>query len=66
MIDKDYTDYLQDILDSIIDIDNFISGMRDKLIHDYFGVDLEIVWQAANSDIPPLKQDIKRIINDQG
>ncbi|MBI5529577.1 MAG: DUF86 domain-containing protein [Deltaproteobacteria bacterium] len=32
-----------------------MAGMRDKLIHEYFGVDLEIVWQSATQDLPPLK-----------
>ena len=30
--------------------------MRDKLIHDYFGVDVEILWKTAKDEIPPLKQ----------
>ena len=33
-----------------------IAGMRDKLIHDYFSVDLEAVWKTATSDLPPLKE----------
>lgn len=32
-----------------------MAGMRDKLIHEYFGVDIEIVWLAATEDLPSLK-----------
>ena len=32
-----------------------MSGMRDKLIHDYFGVDVEVVWKSVKEDIPYLK-----------
>lgn len=35
-----------------------IAGMRDKLIHDYFSVDLEAVWKAATKDIKELKTEI--------
>lgn len=38
-----------------------IAGMRDKLIHDYFDVDLETVWETATNDIPNLLPDIKSI-----
>jgi uncharacterized protein with HEPN domain len=32
-----------------------MSGMRDKLIHDYFGVDIDTVWDTVEKDIPALK-----------
>lgn len=39
-----------------------ITGMRDKLIHDYTGVDLEIVWKTASKDIPKLLEEINKIL----
>jgi uncharacterized protein with HEPN domain len=36
-----------------------MAGMRDKLIHEYFGVDVEILWKTAKDDIPPLKNVIQ-------
>ena len=32
-----------------------IAGMRDRLVHDYFSVDLGVVWETINKDIPKLK-----------
>lgn len=40
-----------------------IAGMRDKLIHDYSNVDLEILWETAQHDLPQLKLLILGIIN---
>ncbi|NUM55303.1 MAG: DUF86 domain-containing protein [Candidatus Hydrogenedentes bacterium] len=39
-----------------------IAGLRDKLIHGYFGVDLEIVWSIATTDAPNLRPHIERIL----
>ena len=104
-----YLDYIQDILDSIRDIESFIKGMtfeefkkdrktinavvrsievigeaskkippdlkakysdvpwkkmagiRDKLIHEYFGIDLEILWVVSKKEIKQIKPAILRI-----
>jgi uncharacterized protein with HEPN domain len=39
-----------------------IAGLRDKLIHGYFGVDLELVWKISTKDIPELKDQISKIL----
>jgi uncharacterized protein with HEPN domain len=110
---RDYRDYLQDILDAVNDIENFVgnmsyedfskdrktlnavvrsieiigeaaknipdalkakykelpwkqmTGMRDKLIHAYFGVDVETLWKAVKENIPPLKKAIQKMLKDQ-
>lgn len=109
---RDYRDYINDIYDSIKDIENFVgtlsydefiedrktinavirsleilgeaskkipvelrtkypnipwkemSRMRDKLIHEYHGVDPEIVWTVIKEEIPPMKPYIEKIKKD--
>ncbi len=38
-----------------------MAGMRDKLIHDYMGVDIDVVWKTIESDIPIVHEMIKKI-----
>ena len=40
-----------------------IAGMRDKVIHGYFNVDIDRVWTVIIKDIPLLKREIEKIIN---
>ena len=39
-----------------------MAGMRDRLIHDYGGVDYEIVWQTIAEDVPDLLAKLKAIL----
>ena len=111
---RDYRDYIQDIIDSINDIESFtrdmsfedfnndrktinavvrsievigeatknlsksvrdmnssipwkkMSGMRDKMIHEYFGVDIEILWKVAKEDVSSLKPLLENILKSLG
>ncbi len=42
-----------------------IKGMRNKLIHDYGHVDLELVWAVVQKDLPLLEPQIRQILNEQ-
>jgi uncharacterized protein with HEPN domain len=41
-----------------------MAGLRDKVAHDYFGVDLEVVWDTAIDDAPSLKPLTMKILNE--
>ena len=112
MKNRVYLDYVQDIIDSIRDIESFVkgmkfeefkkdrktvnavvrsievigeaskkipatiaakypgvpwkkmAGMRDKLIHEYFGIDLEILWTVAKRDIKGIRPEIRRMLRE--
>lgn len=109
---REFTDYLQDILDAIEKVEGFtqgmdyeqfaaddktvfaviraleiigeaskkipksvkdkypsvpwreIAGIRDKLIHGYFGVNIAVIWKTVEQDIPDLRPSIVKIIKD--
>jgi uncharacterized protein with HEPN domain len=39
-----------------------VAGMRDQLVHHYFGVDLEVVWRVVEVELEPLLQVIERLV----
>ena len=42
-----------------------IIGMRNILVHQYFDIDLDVVWDAATNDLPSLKLQIKNILTEK-
>ncbi|MDX2231100.1 MAG: DUF86 domain-containing protein [Leptolyngbyaceae cyanobacterium bins.349] len=41
-----------------------IAGMRDKVIHQYFGVNLQVLWDTVQQDLPALQPVIAHMLND--
>jgi uncharacterized protein with HEPN domain len=39
-----------------------MAGTRDKLIHEYFGVNLQTLWKAVKEDLPPVKRAVKSLL----
>jgi len=37
-----------------------ITGLRNRIVHDYFGLDLDIIWQIIRNDLPPLKAQLEK------
>jgi uncharacterized protein with HEPN domain len=38
-----------------------IAGLRNRIVHDYFGLDLEIIWEIIQHDLPELKKQVRQI-----
>jgi len=41
-----------------------MSGMRDRLIHAYFGIDFNLIWDAIKNEIPELKIKLQKILQE--
>ena len=41
-----------------------IMGMRNKIVHEYFAVDEEILWKSVTEDLPPFKKQIRKLKKD--
>lgn len=39
-----------------------MAGMRDKIVHEYFGINLEVVWEVARKDLPAVSNQIEDIL----
>lgn len=43
-----------------------IVGLRNRIVHEYFGIDLEIVWEIVRRDLPALRNDLQELRRRQG
>lgn len=41
-----------------------IVGLKNVLVHEYFGVDMKVIWQIAKHDIPYLESEILKMLNE--
>jgi uncharacterized protein with HEPN domain len=42
-----------------------MTGMRDKLIHEYFGVNFQVLWKTVQEDIPPMQPLIAKVLQEE-
>ncbi len=40
-----------------------VAGMRDKLVHDYFGVNAQVVWRTVLEDVPRFAESIRQLLD---
>jgi uncharacterized protein with HEPN domain len=53
----------KDFKESKPDIDwKAMAGMRDRLVHEYFGVDYEIVWDVVTNELPELRLKLEALV----
>jgi len=45
-------------------MEEYMIGMRDRLIHGYFDINLEVVWKIVTEDLPPLISQLEKIVSD--
>jgi len=43
-----------------------MAGMRDKMIHEYFGIDLDLVWEVVEKELPGLRGKVEKLLNKIG
>jgi uncharacterized protein with HEPN domain len=54
-----------DVIARHADIDwSKMRGLRNVLVHEYFGADVTIVWQTIESDLPPLADKLRQVLQD--
>jgi uncharacterized protein with HEPN domain len=39
-----------------------MTGMRDRVVHDYFGVSLDMVWDVVENHLPPLRDKVQKLL----
>lgn len=42
-----------------------IAGLRDILAHEYFGIDLDVVWDIIKNKLPNLRKQVRRLLNER-
>ena len=42
-----------------------VVGLRNRIIHEYFGVDLEVIWRIIEKDVPILREQVRQILGEE-